>query len=380
MALCDVDDRRGAGIFRAFPKATRYKDFRVMLEQEKDIDAVTVSTPDHTHAVMASMAMKMGKHVFCQKPLTRTLWEVGELKRIAKETGVTTQMGNQGHAQDGTRQIREIVEAGLIGDVHEVRFWTDRPIWPQAINRPSNLHWTPSSLDWDLWLGPAPHRPYNPDYAPFNWRGWWDFGTGALGDIACHAMDAAFWTLDLKNPTRIEAETTTLFPESPPATSRITYNFPATDKRSAIKAVWYDGNIQPARPTEMAGARFEGIMETNGQMFIGDKGILVADWLGEAARLYPDALNEEVLANPPAEKYARTNGVYLEWIEACKAGMQPGSNILDHSGPLTEMVLLGNLAVRSGEVIEWDSETMQVTNVTGPNAYLWEEYRDGWTL
>jgi predicted dehydrogenase len=298
--------------------------------------------------------------------------------QVAKETGVTTQMGNQGHAMDGTRQVREIYEAGILGTVREVWVWTDRPIWPQALNRPMEMYHVPPELDWDLWLGPAPYRPYHPDYyAPFNWRGWWDFGTGALGDIACHAMDASFWALDLKNPKRITAETTPLFPETAPAASRITYEFPATDNRPEVKVVWYDGNLKPPRPEAMAD--HEELRPT-GQAFIGDNGALVATDQGNDARLYPTELHNDVMANPPAEKYPRTPGVYREWIEACKAGTQPGSNIVEHSGPLTDMVLLGNLAVRSREIIEWDGATRRVTNARGANQYIEEEYRNGWSL
>src|SRR5882672_11288765 len=193
-ALCDVDDRQAAGSFSAFPLAKRFKDFRVMLEKEgKNIDAVTVSTPDHTHTVAGMMAMKLGKHTRIQKPLARTLWEVKQLEDAARRYKVATQMGNQGHAEEGTRLMREWVEAGAIGTVREIQLWTNRPIWPQALERPLDEFYTPSTLDWDLWLGPAPARPYHPAYAPFKWRGWWDFGTGALGDIACHSMDASFW-------------------------------------------------------------------------------------------------------------------------------------------------------------------------------------------
>ena len=237
-ALCDVDDRQGAQSFSAFPAAKKYKDFRQLLDKEaKNIDAVTVSTPDHTHAVAGMMAMKLGKHTRIQKPLARTLWEVRQLEQAARRYKVATQMGNQGHAEEGTRLIREWVEAGAIGTVREIQLWTNRPIWPQAIERPLDEYYTPQWLDWDLWLGPAPQRPYHPAYAPFKWRGWWDFGTGALGDIACHSMDASFWTLNLGYPSRIEAESTKLFGETAPACSRIVYTFPAKGTRPAVQVV-----------------------------------------------------------------------------------------------------------------------------------------------
>src|SRR5712675_1928812 len=251
-ALCDVDDRQAQQSVSAFPLAKRFKDFRVLLDKEgKNIDAVTVSTPDHTHTVAGMMAMKLGKHTRIQKPLARTLWEVKQLEEAARKYKVATQMGNQGHAEEGTRLIREWVEAGAIGTVREIQLWTNRPIWPQAIERPLEEYYTPPWIDWDLWLGPAPARPYNPAYAPFKWRGWWDFGTGALGDIACHSMDASFWTLNLGYPTRIEAESTKLFAETAPACSRITYSFAAKGNRPAVIVVWRDGSLYPPRPKEI---------------------------------------------------------------------------------------------------------------------------------
>ena len=251
-ALCDVDEHAAAGTLAAFPEARRYTDFRVMLETDSaSIDAVLVSTPDHTHAVAGMMAMDLGKPVRIQKPMARTLWEVRELTAMARRSGVPTQMGNQGHAQEGTRLIREWVEAGAIGTVREVHYWTNRPIWPQAIDRPTEAYHVPPTLDWDLWLGPAPFRPYHPAYAPFRWRGWWDFGTGALGDIACHSMDAAFWTLDLGYPARITPESTALYAETAPAASRITYEFPARDGRAPVTVVWRDGSLAPPRPEEI---------------------------------------------------------------------------------------------------------------------------------
>ncbi len=275
-ALCDVDDRQAAGSVAAFPLAKRFKDFRVMLDKEgKNIDAVTVSTPDHTHTVAGMMAMKLGKHTRIQKPLARTLWEVKQLEDAARKYKVQTQMGNQGHAEEGTRLMREWVEAGAIGTVREIQLWTNRPIWPQAIERPLDEFYTPSWIDWDLWLGPAPERPYHPAYAPFKWRGWWDFGTGALGDIACHSMDASFWALDLGYPSRIEAESTKLYSETAPACSRITYSFPAKGNRPAVTVVWRDGSLYPPRPKEITDPA-AWPFDTSGQLWIGDSGKLSA--------------------------------------------------------------------------------------------------------
>jgi len=379
-ALCDVDDRQGAASFTAFPKAKRFKDFRVMLEQEaKHIDAVTVSTPDHTHTVAGMMAMKLGKHTRIQKPLARTIWEVRQLVQAAKKYKVATQMGNQGHAEEGTRQIREWVEAGAIGTVREIQLWTNRPIWPQALDRPLDEYFTPSWLDWELWLGPAPARPYHPAYAPFKWRGWWDFGTGALGDIACHSMDASFWALELGYPTRIEPESTKLYSESAPAVSRLTYYFGSKGDRPQIKVVWRDGSLFPSRPKEVTDPA-AWPFDTSGQMWIGDDGKLVAGIYGENPRVLDEARQAELTAHPPKQKYPRTEGVYAEWLGACKGGAPAGSNFADHAGPLTEMVLLGNLAVRTGQVLDINGQTGEIANASIPAEYTRPEYRAGWSV
>lgn len=377
-ALCDVDDNRGAGSFNAFPQAKRYRDFRVMLDREADnIDAVTVSTPDHNHTVAAMRALGMGKHVYCQKPLTRTIWEARQMESAARDAGVATQMGNQGHSWEGTRQIREWVEAGWIGTVREIQYWTNRPIWPQALERPLESYHVPHHLDWDLWLGSAPERPYHPAYAPFNWRGWWDYGTGALGDIACHAMDAAFWALELRYPTRIEPESTPLFAETAPASSRIVYHFPARGNHPGIKVVWRDGNLTPPRPADLSDAA-QWPPGTSGQLWVGDEGTLFAGIYGEDPRLMNEARHAELMAHPPDVKYPRTDGVYAEWSAACKSGGKAGSDFATHSGPLTEMVLLGNLAVRSAKVLEIDQNTGDVTNTAIPEEYIKPAYREGW--
>ena len=347
VALCDFDTEFAARTFRRYPKATRYSDYRRMLDRERDIDAVIIATPDHTHAVIAMAAMKRDTHVYCEKPLTRTVAEARVLATTAHERNVVTQMGNQGHAGDGTRQIREWIEAGVIGTVREVQYWTNRPVWPQAIARPSDAHHVPPGLDWDLFLGPARHRPFHPAYHPFRWRGWWDFGTGALGDIACHSMDAAFWALELSQPTRIEAETTPLFSETAPAVSRITYEFPARGNRPPVRFLWRDGSLSIPRPPQLAdGDQLPG--GNSGQLFVGSDGVIAADMYATEPRLFPTALHEEVMASPPPRRYPRSPGVYREWIDACKGNGTTGSSFPDHAGPLTEVVLLGNLAVRAG--------------------------------
>ena len=378
-ALCDVDPGFAARTFNQYPGATAYTDYRQMLDREPDIDAVIIATPDHTHAVIAMDAMRRGKHVYCEKPLTRTVAEARALADTARERGVATQMGNQGHAGDGTRRIREWIEAGVIGEVREVQYWTNRPIWPQAVDRPTEAHHMPPGLDWDLFLGPAPHRPYHPAYHPFAWRGWWDYGTGALGDIACHSMDAAFWALELEYPTRISAETSPLFAETAPAMSRITYDFPARGTRPPVRFVWRDGNLSLPRPPQLAaGERLPG--GSSGQLLVGTDGVIAADMYATEPRLFPTALHEEVMASPPPRRYPRSPGVYREWIDACKGNGTTGSSFPDHSGPLTEVVLLGNLAVRTGRAIEWDARQMRVSNVPEANAFLDEPYREGWSL
>ncbi len=376
-ATCDIDDERGADIRNLFSKAKHFKDFRDMLDKEGDnIDAVSISTPDHTHAVAAIAAMKMGKHVRVQKPLARTVAEVRMMTDVAKESGVVTQMGNQGNAGDGTRVIREMIDAGLIGTPREVHYWTNRPIWPQAIKRPLEVFDIPAGVEWDLWLGPAKYRPYNPAYHPFAWRGWWDFGTGALGDIACHAMDAAFGALDLGSPSSIKADTTPLFRETAPASSRIEYLFPAKGSRPEIKVVWRDGNLTPPRPKGFP-MTDEWPFNSSGQLIVGDEGNIVADIYGNEPVFFTEAGPQDPSLE---EKYPRLESSFKEFIDACKGGPKPGSNIVDHAGPLTEMVLLGNLAVRTSEIIRWDASMGIVSNVDAANAYLKEEARTGWEI
>ena len=378
-ALCDVDWRNAQNSFNANPKAKKYKDYREMLDKEgRNIDAVTITTPDHSHAVATMTALKAGKHVYTQKPLTRTIWEARMVaQEAARRPKQATQMGNQGHANEGTRQIREWVEAGAIGTVRTVELWTNRPIWPQGILRPTEMHHVPSTMDWDLWLGPAQPRPYHPAYAPFNWRGWWDFGTGALGDMACHIMDASFWTLQLRYPTRVSAESSQLFTETAPRASRITYEFPAAGGRPPVTVIWRDGNLVPSRPADWSPDR-QWPFDSSGQLWIGDTGTLVAGTYGENPRLSDEKKHAELMANPPAQKYPRTKSVYAEWTEAIRAGTQPGSNFAGHAAPLTEMVLLGNLALKLGR-IELNPSTGAFVSAV-PEDLLKPSYRDGWKL
>lgn len=380
-ALCDVDWKSARESFSNHPTAKQYKDFRRMLETDgANIDAVVVSTPDHTHAVASVMALQMGIPVRTQKPLARTIHEVRAMASAAQTAGVPTQMGNQGHAGDGHRLIREWVEGGLIGDVREVHFWTNRPIWPQAIDRPTEMHHVPAHFDWDLWLGPAHDRPYHPAYAPFRWRGWWDFGTGAFGDMACHIMDASYETLGLRYPSRVEVESTRHYEETGPKSARVDFHFPARNGRSEVKLVWRDGGLHPPAPVEFEDGTLWPPSEDGGQLWLGDKGRLLAGTYGQDPRLLDAELAAEVKANPLDEKYPRLESVYQEFIDAVKGGPEPGSNFPGYAAPFTEMILLGNLAVRMGKTLDVNPETGAITNVTVPAEFVNPTYRAGWTL
>jgi predicted dehydrogenase len=386
VALCDVDDERAAGSFAAHPKARRYKDFRVMLDKEaKNIDAVSVGTPDHIHAIATMAALRAGKHVYCQKPLTRTLHECREVTRLAHKAGVATQMGNQGHASEGSRLTNEWIQAGVIGTVRDVHVWSDRPghLWKQGIGRPTGKPPVPARLDWDLWLGPIKERPYNPAYAPVSWRGWWDFGTGALGDMGCHIIDHPVWALDLGAPSTVEARTTldgSVLAGKPnnetfPIAAIIYYDFPEHGKQPAVRMTWYDGGLMPAAPAGMpSGQR----LPDNGVLYVGSKGVMYHGSHGGMPQLLPRELHED--AKKVARTMKRSPGHYEEFVAACKGGPRPVSNF-DYAGPLTEIVLLGVLALRApGRRLEWDSEKLKVKNAPELDAFVRGEYRKGWTL
>jgi len=384
VALCDVDWRHAADTFRRYPNAKKYKDFREMLDKEdKNIDAVVVATPDHVHAPASMAAIKRGKHVYCEKPLTHSVYEARMIADAAREHKVATQMGNQGQAGVETRLLREYIWDGAIGPVREAHVWTDRPLnglnkvyWPQGVDRPTDKPKPPDTLDWDLWLGPAPERPYNPAYLPFVWRGWWDFGTGALGDIGCHALDPVFRVLKLGHPTSVEAICTLVNKETYPVASVVHYQFPARGEQPAVKLTWYDGGMRPPRPDELEDDRQMG---TNGALFIGDKGKMLS------GRLIPESKMSEY--KKPDPTIPRSPGHHIEWIEACKGGKPAGSNFPDHAGLLAQAVLLGNVALRpelkermNRTKLMWDGENMKITNVPDANQFLQREYRKGWTL
>jgi len=370
-AICDVDELSLAKAAARFPQAKTYTDYRKMLD-EASIDAVTISTPDHSHAPAALMAMRRGKHVFCQKPLAHTVEEARLLRKVAIEMKVATQMGNQGHSDADSRRSVEILRAGAIGPVREVHVWTDRPIWPQGRDRPGETPSPPPSLKWDLWLGPAPERPYHPMYHPFGWRGFWDFGCGALGDMGCHNMDIAFWALDLGLPAAVEAESSGVNGEMAPRSSIVRYEFPARGNLPAVRLLWYDGGRKP--PSELARGTQLG---TNGSLLIGEKGSMHVPHYWGKGKLLPEA--EFAGYAPPAATLPISPGHYEEWIAACKGGPAALSNF-DYAAVLTETVLLGNIALRLGRRIEWDAANMKVANVPEADKFLRKEYRPGWTI
>jgi predicted dehydrogenase len=373
VALCDVDDRtlgRAAGQFSA---AKTYNDFRQMLEQ-KGLDAVVVTTPDHTHAVAAAMALQLGKHVYCEKPLTHSIHEARTLARLAAAARVATQMGNAGHSSDNSRRVVELVRAAAIGPVREVHAWTDRPIWPQGIDRPADTPPVPPHIHWDLWLGPAPERPYNAAYHPFKWRGWWDFGTGALGDMGCHIIDPAYWALDLRYPESVSAEASGRHPETAPEWSIVRYEFPARGGQPPVALTWYDGGKLP--PAELFDGRppEEG---SNGSVLVGTKGRLVVGHGRGGTRLLPE--RDFAGYTPPEPTLPRPSGHHEEWIEGCKTGSPTGTNF-DYAAALTETVLLGNVALHSGRSITWDAANMRPKDGPLDDLYIRREYRAGWSL
>jgi predicted dehydrogenase len=445
IAICDIDEdtlnkkakeeikekykdkdgkekERGTGKF-PFAKAKKYTDFRKMLdEMGHDIDAVTVSTPDHTHAVAAIMAMKMKKHVYCQKPLTHSVYEARQMREVAQQMGVATQMGNQGTASDGLRRAVAIIQAGVIGPVHQVHVWTNRPIWPQgaeailktkaggaaalaALHGRSlaDIHppHAPGHVKWDLWLGPAKERPYDPIYHPFSWRGWWDFGTGAIGDMACHTANMPYMALKLGAPTRIFARSGDLNPETYPTWAHIEFEFPARGDMPPVKLHWYEGHTPAGRilPPErlIHGERFSD----SGCLLVGEKGTLFSpNDYGEQYKLLPE--KEFKGAKLPEQKLPHNNrgdeGQKEEWVKAIRGGPAALSNF-EYAARLTEAVLLGNVAMRAGKthkikvrgrdkkeheiegrLIEYDAEQMRATNAPEAEQYLKPEFRKGWSL
>ena len=380
VALCDVDDSQGIETRKMHPKARQYRDFRIMLEKEKNIDAVTVSIPDHNHAVVALAAMQLGKHVFVQKPLTKTILEARKLYEASKKYNVVTQMGNQGHEGEGARLINEWIWDDAIGDISEVHAWTNRPIWPQGnLERPDEIPSVPSSLDWNLWLGPARHRPYHPAYHPFNWRGWAEFGTGALGDMGAHIIDHPFWALDLDAPSTVQASSTKFSEESFPLASMVTWTFPEKDGREPLKFTWYDGGLMPPRPEELEPGRMMGD-KGGGVIYYGEDGKLMHSVYGQQPRLIPETAMKDY--DRPEKTIPRSPGIHEEWINAIKEGTKSTTDF-EYSTKLTEMMLLGNIAIQLKEkntILEWDSKELKFTNLDEANELLHYDYAPGWSL
>jgi predicted dehydrogenase len=412
--LCDVDDRRAATSVKNFPKAKYYKDWRKLFDKEaKKFDAVSVSTPDHNHAVIALAAMELGKHVYVQKPLTHDIYEARALTEAAKKYKVVTQMGDQGASGDGVRQLVEWYDAGVIGDVHTVYAWTNRPVWPQGIAWPTATAPVPKELDWDLWLGTAPYKEYVEKLVPFNWRGWWDYGTGALGDMGCHLLQAPFRVLGLQYAKDVQASVGSVYvdefkrayiPESFPPSSHVTLTFPKTPKtQQDVTVHWMDGGIQPERPEELGANEMFGD-NGNGILFVGTKGKMMASTYAADPRLLPTSRTTEVKVPQKLPRVpGGADGHYAQWVEACLAG--PGkmevSSPFEQGGPLTEALLMANLAIRGHDVrkpransngqqafdypgrnikLLWDNENMRITNFDEVNQYVKREYREGWKL
>lgn len=407
--FCDVDDDRAGAMYKKHPDVKRYKDYRVMLEKEKGLDGVIVCTPDHMHAVIAMAAMQMGKHVYVEKPLAHDVYEVRMMTEAARRYKVMTQMGNQGSSMDGVRNISEWIAAGLIGDVTRVHTWTNRPVWPQGVPTPTGKNKIPATLDWDLWLGTAKERDYNPAFLPFKWRGFWSYGTGALGDMACHIMDPVFRALKLMYPVSVEASTAQVwvgdfteayYPDSCPPASTIYYQFPARENMPPVELIWYDGGILPKRPAELLPNEMMGSWD-GGCIFEGSKGKIMCGLFGLDAKLLPTNLMKDFV--PPPQTLTRiTDSHQVNWFKAIKTG-EPASSNFDYSGPLSEAVLMGNLAIRSYDyrrlqagkkegdwapydypgrnlTLIWDGPNMKITNFDEANSFVKREYRAGWSL
>ena len=410
VALCDVDKGNISSKSRSrFPKANFYQDYRVMFDKQKDIDAVTISSPDHVHALQALAAMDEGVHVYVQKPLTHNIKEARMLTETAREKKIVSQMGNQGASNSGMRKVQEWFDAGLIGEVDEVFVWTNRPVWPQGIPVPkSDGSPVPEGLDWDLWLGPAPKIDYTNAYHPFNWRGWWAYGTGALGDMGCHLIDVPFRTLGLHYPKAVECSVGQVFikmwnpeyiPEGCPPSSSVTLDFAATDKNKIpLKMRWLDGGIRPPHPDLIPANDSLGTPDSsNGVMMIGSKGIITTGVYGFTPKLYRKG--EEVIEFDTSNQPGNEFGHQSKWIDACKAGFNSSehkalTSSFDYSGPMTETVLMGNIAIRSymekksglgnafpgRKKLLWDGDAMKITNYEDANKYVTRDYRKGWEI
>ena len=427
VALCDVDWHYADKTFKDYPKAKRFKDWRVMFdEMGKSIDAIMVATPDHTHAGVTAHAITLGKHCYTQKPLTHSVYESRLLTKLAKKYKVATQMGNQGNSFDWCRQIAEWIQSGVIGDVYEVHCWTDRPIWPQGLMKPNDTPKCPKTLDWDLWIGPAQKRPYNPVYTPWNWRGWWDFGTVAFGDMACHVLDPVYQSLKLGYPDRVQGRSTQINTESAPQSEVVEFRFPARDNLPKValpevKVYWYDGGMLPQRPDLLPDGVDMMRDGLGGCIFVGTKDTLICDCGGFNSRLLSGRVPQ---VTPYLRRIPNATGYFdgfheQDWIRACKESPEnrvEGTSNFAYSGPFNEMVLLGVLAIRLqglNKKLMWDAQNMRFTNISSSdvlkivtsddfkvidghpyfdtkyaefnaleaaNEYIRHTYREGWSL
>jgi predicted dehydrogenase len=395
VALCDVDHSFAAPVFRKYAEARVYRDFRQMFDkEEKNIDAVIVATPDHNHAVITMRALKARKHVYCAKPLTHTVFEARQIGAQAREAKVATQMSVQSCASDHALSTSELLLAGVIGPVHEVHVWTDHPLYPAGLTRPADTPAEPDNLDWDLWIGAAPYRPYHPAYHPWIWRSWWDFGSGTVGDMLCHALHVFFNPLQLGAPSTVYASRTTMrggyfkmhpdgkedlpplidTPETESYSSVISWEFPARGNHPPLAMHWYDGGIRPHRPLELDSRTS---MPGEGLLFIGEKGKMLAGYDGGKARLLPEKNFRDF--QPPPKTLTRTIGHYKEWVEACKGGRPTNCNF-EFGSRMTEVAQLGTIAARAARLLEWDPDRMAITNDAEANGWVNPPYRKGWAL
>ena len=399
ISLCDVDDRSSVKSRSRFPKASYYKDYREMLAKEgKNVDAVSVSIPDHGHAVAALAAMQMGKHVYVQKPMTHDIYEARILTQAARKYKVVTQMGNQGASFDGVKKMQDWYNAGLIGDAVNIYCWTNRPVWPQGFGKPTGKEEVPKELDWNLWLGPTSYEEYHKGFVPFNWRGYPSFGTGALGDMGCHIIDPAFKTTGLGYPSEVECSVVDLYeqmwtpayhPDSFPASSSLKLKFPGKGGKPTTYLHWVDGGLLPDRPEELDPNEPMGD-DGGGAIIIGTKGKMMCGTYGNNATLLPTALSKDVKVPQVTKRVPE--GHYLQWVNACIAGFGKNelSSSFDYAGPLTESILMGNLALRSWNIkganggfpgrkkLLWDAENMKITNFDEANQFVKRTYRDGY--
>jgi predicted dehydrogenase len=382
VALCDVDRKTLGKAGEKYPDAKQYDDYRRMFdEMHKDIDAVTVGTPDHHHAPASMMAMQLDKHVYTQKPLTHSIYEARKLAEMAaKKPKLATQMGNQGHCGHGVRQIVELVKQGVVGPIKQVVGWTNRPVWPQGLDRPPAKD-APAHVNWDVWVGPAPERPYHDNLHPFAWRGWWDFGTGALGDMACHILDGAFWAMDLRDPISAEAEGAPVKPECGPNWETITLQYAARGNHPPCTFTWYDGKKDGDKPNQPPADLFEGEgISSGGTLLIGEKGkIYIPDDYCARYQLLPKGKWEGFQAPPPSIPDAFGNNPHTDWIHAIRTG-KTGASHFGYAGAFTEMILVGVVAFRVGKKISWDAKAMKAKGCPEADVLINRPYRKGWTL